>query len=442
MLIQIFLDEPQHFFRDGIGFFKFNDENLNIVFSICIITYVAISLSSFLRERFFVYKKKTIYNHYSESLKKIYYENRVLILFVFIFFLILIAYINISNSIFLRGSYNKEVNHLIYSFFALLILYIIPAITCYLIDLNNSLKQNDTISMVYAYIEPLISNFGINSRNTIFGSLAYFLGIIYSKCFNINNYKKIVIFLFILILFGINFFLVSNFFSNRDKITSIINKNVYTHVLSLNNKKQQAINKSKTFSDKREALINDIKNTLKPYIYSDISNSLLSRLIGIEGIMAVVGKKEDLNFSLLHKALIHKERPGQISFYDKFKGWNKRGGNFCNDNKCITNFSLMGLVAFLMYSGSFTFLFFSIFLIFNLFSLTEFIVYKLTKNKILCAYIGQLIIYRCIHFGYKPLASYKIVFAIILAIVAIFLVNKLLNYLANRINATSKKNFS
>ena len=104
MFMQIFFENDGHFFLDGIGSFEFNNENLNTVFFICGITYFSISLVSFLREKFFTYKKNIFYSDYSENLKKIYNHKKILILCIFIIFLILISYINVSNSFFLRGT--------------------------------------------------------------------------------------------------------------------------------------------------------------------------------------------------------------------------------------------------------------------------------------------------------------------------------------------------
>ena len=205
--------------------------------------------------------------------------------------------------------------------------------------------------------------------------------------------------------------------------------------INIQNKEYNHI-KKKTFIETKEELISRIRFELKPYFYSDIFVAIISRLIGIEGIMSVVGNKDKLNFHLLYNALIYKEATGKISFYDQFKG-SDRGGNTCDEKKCLSNFSLMGLFAFLMYSGSLIFLFCALFFIFILFSLIEFLAYKFTKNKILCAYMSQLIIYRCIHFGYRPLDSYKFFFSIILAIVIVFVINKFLNHLANKFNALS-----
>ena len=43
----------KYWFSDGVGSFNFSSESLDKVLIICIISYLAISLSSFLREKFF-----------------------------------------------------------------------------------------------------------------------------------------------------------------------------------------------------------------------------------------------------------------------------------------------------------------------------------------------------------------------------------------------------
>ena len=79
--------------------------------------------------------------------------------------------------------------------------------------------------------------------------------------------------------------------------------------------------------------------------------------------------------------------------------------------------TLTGIIAFLFYSGSFTFLFFGMFIL-NLFAtLLEIISFYASRhNLIFTAIIGQVIAFRYIHFGYLPNQSYLLLGSIILTI--------------------------
>ena len=132
----------------------------------------------------------------------------------------------------------------------------------------------------------------------------------------------------------------------------------------------------------------------------------ISRLIGVEGIMAV-SSNNNLSFNLFFSALNEKFIRGENSFYDKFKN-EKRTTSKCSNknglkNDCIINsISLMGIVAFLFYTGSFIFLFFALIFICLICSLLEILAYKLSNNMVFASFIAQVLAYRLWHFGYIP----------------------------------------
>ena len=87
----------------------------------------------------------------------------------------------------------------------------------------------------------------------------------------------------------------------------------------------------------------------------------ISRLIGVEGIMAV-SSNNNLSFNLFFSALNEKFIRGENSFYDKFKNEERTTSKCSNKNglknDCkINSISLMGIIAFLFYTGSFIFYF-------------------------------------------------------------------------------------
>ena len=62
-------------------------------------------------------------------------------------------------------------------------------------------------------------------------------------------------------------------------------------------------------------------------------------------------------------------------------------------------------------------------------SLIELIAYKISKqNLIFASLIGNVLAYRLAHFGYMPLNSYKILIAIGINLLILYLIFKLINY--------------
>ncbi|MDB9937508.1 hypothetical protein OAD13_05600, partial [Candidatus Pelagibacter sp.] len=97
-----------------------------------------------------------------------------------------------------------------------------------------------------------------------------------------------------------------------------------------------------------------------------------------------------------------------------------------NDNKTKINENakgntLPGIIAFLFYSGSLTFLFIGMIILIIFANIIEFISFKASgKNLIFCSLIGQIIAFRFIHFGYLPKQSYLLFGSIFLTIFAIY----------------------
>lgn len=445
---KIFLEnifKGTHYFYDGIGNFQFNNENINFVFIICIVTYISIFSVSIIRERFFNYNLNKKNHLYNDNLKNFYIKHKLKILLIYFGFIFLLIFINISDLIYIRGLVAKENTTIKYNIFALFFLYLIPATTCFLIDLdNNSVKKKDYAFYSYSLIEPLLLNFGMNSRNNIFESMGYAIGYIYTKYLNISRGQIILFFSLIFLFFVLNFVAVSEFFPNRDKLLLHNHQKVQTATLKNNIKIEEVENiKNDENTEKNQIVTQNQKTNIaeifRPLVHSKFGSAIIARLIGIEGIMVVVSNRDNLSFNTFFRALNAEESAGKPSFYDLFKN-EVRANNYCNNIKCNTNFTLMGIVAFLMYSGSLYFLFFALFTIFSFFSFIEFIAFRFTRNIILSSLISQILLYRCIHFGYLPLNSYKIIVAIFLSIGLVYILNLTLNYLINEICPNTSEN--
>ena len=107
---------------------------------------------------------------------------------------------------------------------------------------------------------------------------------------------------------------------------------------------------------------------------------------------------------------------------------------FCVSSSIKGNI-LPGLMAFLFYSGSYMFLFFSIILFSFFATLLEYLIYKSTnKNLIASGLIGMVIAYRFTHFGYLPSRSYLLFGSIIGIIILFFLIKFFAHFIKIKLN--------
>ena len=160
---------------------------------------------------------------------------------------------------------------------------------------------------------------------------------------------------------------------------------------------------------------------------------LLHRWVGINSMIVITKDKELLSFELFYKSLKEKYDSKSISFYEKnFKI--KPLDNY-KKNDSIKGNTLPGLMAFLFYSGSYTFLFFSIILFSFFATILEYLIYKSTnKNLIASGLIGMVVSYRFAHFGYLPSRSYLLFGSIIGLIILFFSIKFFVQFIKIKLN--------
>ena len=88
--------------------------------------------------------------------------------------------------------------------------------------------------------------------------------------------------------------------------------------------------------------------------------------------------------------------------------------------------TLPGFIAFSYYSNSKTLVFLFALIISILCNLIVQLFQNLLQNPVLSAFVGNLLAYRLIHWGYAPLNSYKLILALFLSLALIILVNHVL----------------
>ena len=147
-----------------------------------------------------------------------------------------------------------------------------------------------------------------------------------------------------------------------------------------------------------------------------------------------VSSYDELNFENFQEAFEEKiDYSNYNHYFLKYNLLQKNNSNeiFKEDQKDLKKsqytIHVPGIVAFLYYSGSNIFLFFSLIVFMSLFySLERFVYYSSSGNLILTAFISHIICYRLIHFGYVPTQSYLFFGSLLFTIFIIFIIHRFL----------------
>ena len=380
-------------YSDGIGSFNFESKSYDEVLLVCIISFISVMIASFIR-RIFIFK------NYFYNFDIIIKKNNKEIKYSIIFFItiILFSFFNLDFGFYQRGmNYLGETNLVFLNLIKWLLIMGIMAFFSHMIF--YFLQENHFPN--YLIITTIISKF-LLSLSILSRAMIFDVSSILWALFKFERNKARLLYLFSFSIFALILFFLSIPYVDKTRVM-FFSKEFNNNAAFKNNNIEDAQNKLLKFYEVR----------------------LVSRLHGLEALMAVVGV-ENKNKKLLLDAL--KEKPSDATFFDKLKS-DYRGQS---NNSKISSLTLPGIIAFLYYSGSFSILFFSLFTIIIFFSVFEKAVYKITNgNFILASFFSQIIAFRLWHFGYVPINSYKLISGIMIFILIIFLFNKTSDFFKN-----------
>ena len=146
----------------------------------------------------------------------------------------------------------------------------------------------------------------------------------------------------------------------------------------------------------------------------------VDRWVGLEGVMAVVSYPNK-GRALIIDTFIEKRTPGEVTRYQEIANSKYQWV----DSNVWQFASLPGAVAFLYFSGSFWIILFGMILFAFLVQFLEFLIYKGTRNPILCSLLGVSIANNVTQFGIAPAQGSVYLFMIFVGILAIVIVQNL-----------------
>ena len=403
-------------FREGVGLFNYTPESFNETLLVSQIGILSFILAGYFRE-IFIFKYPSKLNFFFKT-NNFFKKKRKLIWIIFLIFFTLIAISNFYFKIYQKGLLPiYDFNFVFSGTYKWLLLFGLTSISAIIIFLEtNVFRKFFVTSSMLIFFETFLSSLSMLSRGMIFNAFALFFGIYkFSNKLNIHNkltyYLKslsIILVLFYISVVSVNYIRANYFYIGKSAQFAF---------------KEFKKKTGKEAIDKKE--VKRKFSNLSEH-HSEIFYLSINRWVGIDGVMSVISKKEILNKMFLLNSFKERANVIQPTFYElKFDlEISKNVVQVYESVKDVKGNTLPGIIAFLFYSGSYYFLFISMFIICIIGSLIEYLAFRLSSNNLIfSALIGQVISFRLIHFGYLPHQSYLLFGTIIITIFLVYLTN-------------------
>ena len=417
-------------FPEGVGSFDFSPDSFDEVMIIS-----SIGVWGFFFGYYLVPKKIFKINYNLKYLENFYLNKSTFIIYFISSLIIFFSIINFSFGIFQKGFVSNQLfGNLFRNWIAFMFMIGFSTIVAFIINFELNRKKFNIIYL--SLLETFFISFSTLSRAMIFNFFPFLIGYI-CKIDKIKflkfDIKKIFKFILIFLLLFIFSVVVTSHLRTLKNIFNTHNSNLEKFdniIVNSNLKKENLLELKKISSSNQNIKINKIENSKKIIFFDHINDYLKTfinivtyRFIGIEGVMSVQSKSNK-NFHLYLESLKETYKENTVSYYDKkFLG---KTSSYTDSILIIQNqhaITLPGFIAHSFYSGSYLYVFFSAIIISIFCNLVIIITKNLYNNLIFTAFIGNLLSYRIIHWGYAPLNTYKLILGILISVVSIIIIN-------------------
>ena len=421
-------------FREGIGHFEKTPVGYDNVLLISSVGILAFIFTSFINKLVF----STHEVSFKDATNLFYNNNKKIIYLSFYLVIFLVSTTNVYYGIYQKGLIpNQNFSIYISYLFRWLLLFGFTSFACILLYFEVA-NKNINYKLIYLlFFESFISNLSLLSRSAIFNIISLIYGLFhYFNKIKLKNKLILGLMLFSIILFFLNILSVNKIrdlkFYGELKISKIYNikkivesKKEFESLLVTNSSMNDLAN---LFEQKTQYKINifDLispsnNNFFTSNIY-DILYLISNRWVGIDAVMAVYSQKDYLNFDMIRQSLNEKFDQNKYSFFEK--NFLKRNDKISDKNLINSNAVILpGLIAYLYFSGSKVFLFFSIFIIVFVCQILERLSYKFSKkNIIFTAFMGYIFASRLAHSGYLVSNNINYLIALLLNLFVVYLI--------------------
>ena len=426
-------------FPEGGGAFSYSGKDFDNLLKYSSIGILSFLIASLLFNKIFN-NKRLFYKIEINSLLFFYKKYRK---YIFLVFFVLILFVGITN--FYLGFYQKglletyKINFFFGAFLKWMLLFGLTSISCLLLEYEIKVfKKLSIIVLFLFFFELAFTNLSLLSRSMIFGGSA----VIFSIYFNYENkilknslinslvLNFIILFIiFALLIFPINkirnsSYIDALYFAEKSakemleggEISNIEIKKIIESDIS--DEEKIKIISRKIINTESQIL--DLNENVERIIFV-----IKNRFVGLDGVAAVTSYPKK-NFNLLKRALSEEFDPNLYGFYQRtfvIPFENNNETSYRRSSKRHYGIIIPGILSFLSYPGSLFFLSISVLVIHFFCSSIEYSSRKLSFDSVVfSSFIGFVLGYRLIHFGYLPKQSYLILSAIILTILLIFFV--------------------
>jgi hypothetical protein len=371
------------------GNFDLAISNYDNALQIIITVFTACICSSFIKK--FIIKKfiKEVKYEMSNSFIAFYKKYRIFNFFLFLGFLILVWSTNFYYKIYSKGLVNDNTAPLFKYFYSWSLTYGLAVFTS-----------------LFIYIDFLIFN----------KSKIFILGIFESFFTQMNIYSRSFLLSFFVYLRGFLLLInIEKFKFSKHIVTKLIFLISILFFLSIYYTTKLRSSQFYEF-DKSAEQITFIST------FSNIFSLSVNRWVGIDALLSV-SQSQNLSFNFFLSAWQEKKKIKNKSFYIEnfFSRYDYSEFEKKNLNIVITP----GIVAFLYYSGSALFVFFSIIVLILICSAIEMLFFHFSLGNIVLAnIIGYALSVRFIHFGYMPFNTINFLFSFFLTFFIIYFLKK------------------
>ena len=410
-------------FPEGAGIFDYQPNSYDQVLIIASVSILAFLLARIFRLKFiFDYENLQTNKYNNDHYLNFYINYRKIIFLTYFFCIIFFATTNFIFVFFQKGMIPSTIlPYGLNNFINWLLMFGLTTFSSLLIFFEFKFKKKNSNNLIkFSLFETFISSISVLSRAMIFNGTAIIYGfyrLVEIENIEIKKNTFIKYFLIIFILFMMSLLIVSKIRQSKD---FPVGHQVHSYIPIVETKSVDGISIEPS---KIIKVTNDLTKEFNQILFL-----VAGRWVGIEGVMAVYANK-NLNFNSF-----------LISFNDEFDYSNSFYENTVKGSKHtykkspkIFTVYVPGIVAFLFYANSLIFLFFGIFLLCIFCSLLELFAYKASKGNIIFSYIiGNVLAYRLAHFGYLPQNSYKLILAICMNLLFMYLLFKVIRLFWNK----------
>lgn len=425
---------------EGAGAFNYdgNDYDKLLIFS-----YFGISsflVSSILINSYF--KTNNLkWEPVNSKLALFYIKNKNIIYLSFLTLIIFVGFTNFFTGYYQKGLLpNFEINFLLGNFIKWMLLFGLTSISCLLIEYDLKIFKNISAVVLFLFFfELVVTNLSLLSRAMIFTGAAVLFSTYFNCSKNIDkkiNNSLLLNFFILFVIFSFLIFPINKIrqhlfvdakYMIKEKAQSILLEGAKTDDLNkivennISNEK-----KLKIISEKIERKIKKKQNLDFKENFERIIFVIKNRFVGLDGMAAVTSYPEN-NFNLLLNGLKEKFDSNKYGFYQRtfVIPFEAAEYKITYDRSSERHYGIIipGILSFLSYPGSLMFLIVSVIIVHCFCSSIEILSRKFTNNSVIfSSFIGYILGYRLIHFGYLPKQSYLIISAILLTIFSIYLV--------------------